>query len=372
MSLNHQPPHNRMPKYIDLITQIVNLIKTEEINRIDSDELHNHLDEVIHIALKLEQSTNDYSTDDTKNTIRWLYQLCCRITELLIPIQQQKTNEIIDDLLSALQALQVELNKTYLRADMLKSKNDTHAYTLIQELEERIHRTLEIQSKREAEMFQSIETHSARIDELANQTAVRLDQIEQIKANAERQLKRSNERFENDIQEKLKSLGTTISVVTGQTLEEGYASKAISEKQTADFLRAISFILMILTFYLAYDLFKDLSPENITFPFILNKITLVILLTLPSAYLARESTKHRHKQFEYTQAGLDFSAVDPYLASLPKDEQHRLKCELSKQVFSRQSASNLGDETYPINSQELLIALINKLELPSNKSDKKD
>lgn len=69
----------------------------------------------------------------------------------------------------------------------------------------------------------------------------------------------------------------------------------------------------------------------------------------------------------HLQTSLDLKAIDPYLASLPIEEQHRIKSEMSNRLFATKNFSAVGADPYPINVQDVLVRLIDKLEFKDNK-----
>ena len=90
------------------------------------------------------------------------------------------------------------------------------------------------------------------------------------------------------------------------------------------------------------------------------RLGLVFLLSVPAAYLARESTKHRQQQYTHLQTSLDLKAINPYIASLPDEEQHKIKSEIAQRIFAPKDFQSISNESYPINSQEVIMALISK------------
>lgn len=240
----------------------------------------------------------------------------------------------------------------------------TNEEKLLDEFDRRLGRSMEIQRKNEAELMAKVESVEAQLSQIENLANQKLKRIDQLSEEGEQALGNIFLEFKNEIDNKLSDLGEHIANVTGQSISTERMQLASGERRTADFLRLSSFFLMCVTFVLAFFLFKDLSPDQVSLPLLMNKVTLIILLTLPSAYLARESTKHRKREFEYTETAMDISAVEPYIASMPKERQHALKCELAKQIFSRTERKSSAEDTYPINTQELLLEIIKKLEMP--------
>ena len=61
-----------------------------------------------------------------------------------------------------------------------------------------------------------------------------------------------------------------------------------------------------------------------------------------------------------SQTSLDLKAINPYIASLPEEEQHKIKSEIAQRIFAPKDFQSISNESYPINSQEVIMALISK------------
>ena len=97
------------------------------------------------------------------------------------------------------------------------------------------------------------------------------------------------------------------------------------------------------------------------------RMILAVLLSVPSAYLARESAKHRELHNKHLQTSLELRAINPYLASLPVDEQHRIKAEVAGRIFGSKELDIRGVDSYPLNMQEIIMEIIKKIEIKGKK-----
>lgn len=87
------------------------------------------------------------------------------------------------------------------------------------------------------------------------------------------------------------------------------------------------------------------------------------MLSIPAAYLARESAKHREKQYAHQQTSLDLKAIAPYIASLPQEEQHKIKIEIAGRIFAAKDFNKVDTDSYPININEIIMEIIKKLDI---------
>ncbi|MBI6918742.1 hypothetical protein JET68_08020 [Pseudomonas monteilii] len=144
-----------------------------------------------------------------------------------------------------------------------------------------------------------------------------------------------------------------------------YHNSAAQEKKTADRFRWGAIACMAAIVWILGDAaLATMSPE-FDWQRTLTRVTLVFLLSVPAAYLARESAKHREQQYHFHQTSLDTRAISPFISSLPDDEQHKIKSAVAAKLFAGRDFSKVGNDPFPINSQEILMELIKKLEMPS-------
>lgn len=166
------------------------------------------------------------------------------------------------------------------------------------------------------------------------------------------------------IEEKEKEINNLLGVVSGNTIAGNFEKSAEDEKNMADILRRIvlggMLLITIIIGYSFYESIASFSWETSMF-----RIVLVIFLSVPTTYLARESSKHRKQQYKHLQMSLELKATTPYWNSLPKEEQDKLKIELSKKIFAQNNNIQNESDSYPLNMQELMLKVIDKI--PSNK-----
>lgn len=192
----------------------------------------------------------------------------------------------------------------------------------------------------------------------------------------QRQYDMLGERLDSDlahIQRKREEIDALTGLVTGNAVTSSYQQNAVSEKKIADVLRLSSLFFMIsaISFAAASMYF---SAENFDLSTSIFRAVLAILISIPAAYLARESAKHRKQQYVYLQTALDVQAITPYIASLPVETQNKLKEEMASKVFVAKNFDHVLAESYPISLQEIIIAAFNaaKRDKEKSKSKKKE
>jgi len=149
--------------------------------------------------------------------------------------------------------------------------------------------------------------------------------------------------------------------LSGRAIAGDYERSAAGEQRIADYLRAGSlFFMAVIACALIYTFFETTNTE-FNWQKSIFRISLTFLLSVPAAYLARESAKHREQQYNHLQTSLDLKAIPPFLATLPEEEQNRFKLEIANRIFGTRETKAAID-SYPINTQEIIMALITKVE----------
>ncbi|MEX0660516.1 MAG: hypothetical protein WEA58_11590 [Balneolaceae bacterium] len=78
--------------------------------------------------------------------------------------------------------------------------------------------------------------------------------------------------------------------------------------------------------------------------------------------MAKESSKHREKHYKYLQKSLDLKTLNPFIASLPEDQQHKIKGEIADRLFAPKDIDIKDHQDVPLNQLELIISLLNRIE----------
>ncbi|WP_156909575.1 hypothetical protein [Ottowia thiooxydans] len=164
-----------------------------------------------------------------------------------------------------------------------------------------------------------------------------------------------------ELRQKQSEVNKLVGIISGTAVAGSYASSAETEKTWADATRNGSvFLMLTASLIIGYSLLETVTAY---FDWQLGVFRLVfsLALSVPAVYLARESTKHRAQQYGYNRMSLDLQSITPYLASLPASEQHRLKAEMANRLFGGKDVDVQTVDSYPLNVQELIVALASKI-----------
>lgn len=201
---------------------------------------------------------------------------------------------------------------------------------------------------------------SSRLDELQQN----LSSAEKIISEKESVIDTAFQNAEEELKSKMKAVDKLQGILAGKKMAGNFDESSSIEKNAADWLRIGSIVCMgIIALVVLYSLWET-TTQDFNWQESLFRLIFSIVLSVPAAYLARESAKHRQQQYHYHQTSLDLKAITPYIASLPDDEQHRLKSEIAQRLFAPKNAGAVTptQDPYPINAHEVLIALLNKLD----------
>ena len=231
--------------------------------------------------------------------------------------------------------------------------------TIPNDLKRRIDQIIYDQEKQDTRIKNSLLESEKRIHELA-------ETIQSLEQQAEEKISNIDSAYKVatiEIASKQDQINNILGHASGRVIAGDYETSAANEKGSADWLRKASigcmaFIVAILGYSVWETTKGDFQWQSSVF-----RVVLAFLMSAPAAYLARESTKHRVKQYQFQQTSLDLKSISPYISSLPDDVQHKIKTEAATRLFSGKESDVISAESYPLNSHEIVMELIKKLEI---------
>lgn len=212
------------------------------------------------------------------------------------------------------------------------------------------------------------EKHDERHKKLISENLISIEKISEATKNLEDdvsiEIKKAQElytRAADDFREKEEQINRLVGTISGTAIAGSYEKSSEQEKSAADTLRFASIFCMFVIVCIVTYSFWETTTDAFKWENSIFRIILALILSVPSAYLARESSKHRLQQYSHLQTSLDLKAINPFIATLPAEEQNKLKAEIANRIFSPKDISNIGTDSYPINAQELILELIKKI-----------
>ncbi|MCK8106181.1 hypothetical protein MTF64_04755 [Pseudoalteromonas sp. 2CM41L] len=210
------------------------------------------------------------------------------------------------------------------------------------------------------------EKNNVRVSELSKR-------IETIESQYTEQIELASDIYKNgiiNIEESKKEIESMLSNTANRVMADDYVSSAVAEKKAANWLRALSLVCMTIIVGIVCLSFYDSTHSGFDWESSIFRTVLVFILSIPAAYLSRESTKHREQQYNYHHTALDLKAITPYIASLPEADQNRIKISIAERIFASRQTNVAQQDSFPLNTQELVMELIRKVDF--KKEDKKD
>lgn len=122
----------------------------------------------------------------------------------------------------------------------------------------------------------------------------------------------------------------------------GYVSNANDEGRAAVRWRrgSIGFILTAAA-WLIYGFFT--RADSFSWETALLTLPVTAVLLAGAAYCAQQSTRHRTVEERNRRFALEMSAIDPYLQSLPEEDQREIKKQLTSRFFGNAEEGVLGE-----------------------------
>lgn len=123
----------------------------------------------------------------------------------------------------------------------------------------------------------------------------------------------------------------------------GYQRSSTDEQNSANRWRRISMYALTLAaawIFLKYWLGFELTQAGATnWAEVATAISLTVVLVGAAGYAARQSKMHREAEQQMRWFALEVKAIDPFLSSLPKEEQNILKNLLVQKLFGKDRIS---------------------------------
>ncbi|MCZ8180211.1 MAG: hypothetical protein O9309_14395 [Rhizobium sp.] len=133
----------------------------------------------------------------------------------------------------------------------------------------------------------------------------------------------------------------------------GYQKSATDEHAAANLWRMISMsALSLAAIWICVKYFFGIgltSAGEVNWAQLATAASLTLVLLGASGYAARQSKLHREAEQQMKWFALEVKAIDPFLSSLPVEQQHTLKNQLSQKLFgqNRVTVGNTEDGVDP-------------------------
>ncbi|AZL67971.1 hypothetical protein [Pseudomonas oryziphila] len=334
---------------------------------------HDSLTDILKLISEIESTTSNLKRDTVgklhdPNLNETLKDLLSEVNNLKnTPIHLTPSGSISDlNVLSAINSLthttlEVGQQLSTTNSDVLKTYSESYLDTgkkLVLILEEIEYPDLK-QLKKDTIKLSNFLTKTS-------QQATKLEtEIQELELRAQDSINQVHKLYNStmiELDERKTQVNELIGVISNTSIIGSYEKDARSEKRSANFFRWGSIACMGIVVVMLAELITTSLDGSIHLDDVLARLAISLALSVPAAYLARESAKHREQQYRLRQTSLDLAAISPFLASLPLEEQHKIKTEMALKIFATQEFSRTSENSFPINTHELLLELIKRLE----------
>ncbi len=304
-----------------------------------SDEVKNIAEQLIEVAKKFKTIIDsDEEFAQPYRLARNKDQVLEGITRTSVSDQEKQTIELLAKLRADIDNFERRINQGLEEIERLKSKGANELQN----------------TKKEISKLQNIIEGIG--SEVADINKTMTSEVEKT-ALITKEASEYSEKIHSQIDE---LLGHTASKV----LLSDYAETAKNEKKAADLMRNLSLACMGVTgAIICYAIYESINL-GLDWGQAIFKFLTAVVLSVPAAYLARESAKHRSQEHSNRKVSLDLRAITPYIATMTIEEQNKIKAEIATKIFGNQEGSPITDN-YPVNIQELAKLIIEKIPAPN-------
>lgn len=176
-----------------------------------------------------------------------------------------------------------------------------------------------------------------------------------------------------EIDARIAELDKLLGLQGKKVLAGRFEADAANEEKAANYFRRGGIVVMTIAILVIVASYYELAEFALTPSAAVVRIVFSLILSVPAAYLARESAKHRQRQYWLRQTALEIGAIDSYIATLPMETQHKIKEETATKLFTPKLQEGFDKDSYPVNAQELLLKMIDAVGNKAGKAvEKKD
>jgi hypothetical protein len=147
----------------------------------------------------------------------------------------------------------------------------------------------------------------------------------------------------DDMRQKHEKVIEIHDLVGRDSIAGGYQRSADEEQKQANHWRYYSMgciLLTIIWLIAKYSTgFTTESGGHVNWPEIITASSLTAILIYSAGYTSRQSKMHRENEKLLRSYALETKALDPFIASLEKEEQQAIKAELVRRMFGQQNAA---------------------------------
>lgn len=350
------PEENSLPYYYSQLRELLKTVFTILNQKSVGGELAQSLKASDQVLSSTTNKTEEELYASAPNTGLILTSLVSRLKNEPLPELTsigEKITEINNIINSKVKNRKIVFNSDRFSKPQIASVNTIGAENsnlsktkrLIAEIEQR-------QLTKEAELNQRIANLTATLESMEKDVTSKLQAVEKL-----------YEDTDNDLKSKLTSVNNQIGTITAGTMARDFGRFATVEKKIADEYRKYSLWAMFgLAVFVILSLWQ-VAIDELSISESIIRLSFILIISDPAAYLTRESAKHRAQENAHRQTQLDLRAITPYIASLTPTEQSQIKTQIALRLFGARNGPVNQNDGIPINTNDLVMKTLEKVDL---------
>ena len=203
------------------------------------------------------------------------------------------------------------------------------------------------QTKRAEEFSKAQIERGTKFDEAIREWRTKSEtEIKDISAKHSEKLQNTFDKYQSDAETRIadmKAKHEAILEIHGLVgtdgVAGGYQKGATDEHDAANRWRMISMgslVVAAIWIFVKYFMGFDLTPKGeVNWAEVVTATSLTLVLLGAAGYAARQSKLHRETEQHMRWFALEIKAIDPFLSSLPVEQQNELKNQLSQKLFGQ-------------------------------------
>lgn len=227
-----------------------------------------------------------------------------------------------------------ELSDTIATAETLKTTLNSHktdTANLIAQWQDQFSQAQEQRSQEfSAAQTNSFEKFEIKVDSIISTSNEKLkESFRKFTSNIEGYISSGKEQHEKILE--------LSGLVAGDSVGSSFNKNADDEQKQANIWRVISIMFIIGTIIwlvVAYCInFNASETPSFNWLKLFSTVSLTAAFFFGAGYAAQQSTRHRETERNARKFALEVKAIDPFIASLPPEDQQKLKHSLSEKLF---------------------------------------
>lgn len=196
---------------------------------------------------------------------------------------------------------------------------------------------------------------------LADQDAEFTRQRDTFASTSQAQLTALNENYEKGAKKILevvdnhrKDVEKLVGVIGNLGVTSGYQKTANTARNSMWFWNAVAVLAMGGLIFFAYHAFLPTMQGDFKWGAFAGRVFLTITVGVLAAYAAAQADRFFKMEKYHRKLALELAAIDPFIALLPLEEQHKFKLEIGRRSFAQEEIPTVVSDKSPATTLDVL------------------